>query len=116
MVLLPVVAALIVWLLESGDWLVIYNDGAEPIAEICLQAGQERWTVRELGPKESRRLRVRSGEDVEVVVRVANWSPKEILRANFDWHYVSIVTLRLNSYGVVTSTSERGLWHRVLNW
>ncbi len=115
-VLLPLVAALVMWALESGDWLVVYNDSAEPITEISLRAGQEHWTMRELEPQESRRLRVHSGGAVEVVVKVTAWSEEPILRENFDWRYSPIVTLRLDSSGAITSTSERGIWQRALNW
>lgn len=114
--ILPIVAALVFWTLESGDWLVIYNDGPEPLAEINLQAGGEHWTLRDLEPRESRRLRVHSGEAVELTVDVTDWAPEPPVRTLFDWRYASVVTLRLDSSRTVTSTSESGIWQRALNW
>ena len=32
--LVPLLAALVFWLVESGHWLVVYNDGFEPLGEI----------------------------------------------------------------------------------
>lgn len=114
--LVPAVAALLMWALESGHWLVIYNDSNETLAEISLRSGPERWLVRELEPRESRRLQVRELAPAELIVEIAAWAPEPPFRALFDWRHAAITTLRLDSSHVITTTSERGFWQRWLDW
>lgn len=114
--LVPLVAALIVWFAESGHWLVVYNDSQEVIGEISLNAGQEKWTVTELAPRESRRLSVRRADASDLLVDVHTWSPDPPTRVPFDTRNASVTTLRLDSTRGITVTSEVSLWHRLLNW
>lgn len=114
--LVPVAAALVLGVLESGRWLVIYNDSQETLGEITLAAGPEHWTVRELAPRESRRVRLRGAEASELVVAVDAWAPAPPFRTHIDWRHTAITTLRLDSSRAITTTGESGLWARWLNW
>ena len=114
--LLPVAAALALWVLESGRWLVVYNDGPATLAAISLAAGDEPWTLHELAPRESRRLRVRGSAAAEVVVEVADWSPAPPGRVRLDEAGAAVTTLRLDAFGGVTVTSTPSLLQRCLEW
>jgi hypothetical protein len=114
--LVPVAAALVLGALESGRWLVIYNDSQETLGEITLEAGPEHWTVRELAPRESRRLRLRGAEASELIVAVDAWAPEPPFRTHLDGRHTAITTLRLGANRAVTTTGESGLWARWLNW
>lgn len=112
----PVVVAIALWFAESGHWLVVYNDNLEPLAEINLTAGAEHWTVADLAPRESRRLRVRDTTAAELLVDVVGWAPDPPTRIPFDTRHASVTTLRLDSSHGITATSETSVWHRLLNW
>lgn len=114
--LVPLLAALVFWLVESGHWLVVYNDGLEPLGEINLTAGEERWTVADLAPRESRRLKVRGTTASELLVDVVSWTPDPPTRVPFDTRNTSVTTLRLDASHGITATSEASVWHRLLNW
>ena len=112
----PIVAAMALWLAESGHWLVIYNDTAEPLDEISVQAGVEHWSVKALAPRESRRLRIHAEEPTDLRVEVANWAPTPAFHAALDGRHTAITTLRLDDSREVTATSEGTFWDRWLNW
>lgn len=114
--LLPVFAALAVWLLESGHWLVIYNDTSEPIGVVEVRIGSEEWTVPDLEPRESRRLRVRGREPAELFVQVPQWPAETSFRELHDWRETSSLTLRLGADHLMLSTRESAFWTRWLNW
>lgn len=114
--LLPVVAALVAWAFESTNWLVIYNDGADPLHEIRMQTEAANWTVRELGPRESRRFRLKPGSNTELLVEVTDWAPEPPQHLFLDQRSASIVTLRLDSFHTVSPSTQSGIWERLLNW
>jgi hypothetical protein len=113
---IPIVAACIVGWLESGNWVVLYNDTPEILGEIQVLSGQDHHTVRDLEPRESRRVRVQAREVTDVTVQVADWAPEPPFRLTCDWRDTTTTTLRLDSSRTVTSTTERGLLNRLLHW
>lgn len=112
----PLVAALGVAWLESGNWVVIYNDGPETLAEVHVRSGDTQWTLRELEPRASRRLRVRDGDAAELSVVVPAWSPEPPFRQFCDWRETTITTVRLHASRAVVATGESGYWSRWLRW
>lgn len=114
--LLPVAAALAVWTMESGRWLVVYNDTSETLTDIGLAAGDEQWSVRELAPRESRRLRVRGSEATTLVVDVPDWTQERNIASAFSGARSAVTTVRLEAFHTLTITGEPSLWDRCLNW
>jgi len=112
----PIIAAVLVGWLESGSWLVVYNDGPESLAEIQVQSGADQWTLRDLEPRESRRVRISRREPTELVVAVGSGTPAWSYRQLCDWRETSIITLRLVAPHLVVATSEESFWHRWLRW
>ncbi len=114
--LVPLLAALAVAWLEAGPWLVVYNDTAAPLGEIQLRCGSAQWSVRDLGPRESRRLRLPRSDDAEVVVTVADWAPDAPHTVACDWRTDEALTLRLQSSRTVLATGGGGLLGALLRW
>ena len=114
--LVPIVAALALWLAESGHWLVVYNDTAELLDEIHLRAGAETWVVHELAPHESRRLRIRATETTELEVAVTGWAPEATFHVPVDGRHTAFTTLRLEVAQTITTTSEGSAWARLRDW
>lgn len=112
----PLVATLLVWWLESGNWLVVYNDSLETLVEVHVRSGDAQWTLRDLESRESRRLQVPDRDTAEVSVEVPNWSPGPSFRQVCDWRETTITTLRLDGSHAVVATSESGFWSRWLRW
>lgn len=113
---LPVVAALILGALESGDAVLIYNDGPTLLAEIQVEVEAQRWLVRDLEPRESRRLRVHATHAADVAIKVTDWEGEPAFHVPTDWRSASMVTVRLNGSRTITATTAIAFWQRWLNW
>jgi hypothetical protein len=113
---LPILVAVAVGWLESGSWIVVYNDTPETLAEIHIQRGADQWIIRDLGAQESRRVRLRRREPAETVVTVADWTSEPIHRQFGDGRETVRTTLRLDAARGVGVTSESGFWNRSWGW
>ena len=114
--LLPLLAAAVVAWLESGHWLVVYNDTARPLAALHLHAGSASWTLHDLEPRASRRVRLpRTGAGV-VSVTVPEWAPDPAYQFFCDGRDTGTLTVRLHPSRTVTSSATGAPVGRLLRW
>jgi hypothetical protein len=114
--LIPTMAALAIAWLEAGHWLIVYNDTDRPLAGIAVRCGPATWTLPELEPRASRRLRLSRTDDHVVFVSVADWAPEPAYPISCDWREVDALTVRLQASRTVAASPAGGIPGRLLRW